>query len=204
MIPFTVDGLIYASSMVMLDAARRKVPVPALARWLLGVGIAANIAANIAHGLGHGRAGAAVAAWPAVALVGSCELLMIIRGARVPAGVTAGAGLSGRPPAADPLLVQAAQLFADDLAAGPFRRCALSARGFMSDSRVRSEHRRTWPASPPDSRPERRSNIHDKWVPGNDKIVQDPPYPRGQWSAGASQLRRGAARAVTFRPRLAR
>jgi hypothetical protein len=27
-----VDGLIYASSMVMLDSARRKVPVPALAR----------------------------------------------------------------------------------------------------------------------------------------------------------------------------
>ena len=195
-----MDGLIYASSMVMLDAARRKVLVPALARWLLGVGIAANIA----HGLGHDCAGAAVAAWPAVALVGSCELLMIIRGARVLAGVTAGAGLFGRPPAADPLLVQAAQLFADDLAAGPFRRCALSARGFVSDSRVRSEHRRTWPASPPDSRPERRSNIHGKWVPGNDKIVQDPPYPRGQWSAGASQLRRGAARAVTFRPRLAR
>lgn len=55
----------------------------------------------------------------AVALVGSCELLMmIIRGARVPAGVTAGAGLPCRPPAADPLQVQAAQLFADDLAAG--------------------------------------------------------------------------------------
>jgi hypothetical protein len=36
LIPLTVDGLIYASSMVMLDCARRKVPVPALARWLLG------------------------------------------------------------------------------------------------------------------------------------------------------------------------
>jgi hypothetical protein len=31
-VPLTVDGLIYASSMVMLDSARRKVPVPALAR----------------------------------------------------------------------------------------------------------------------------------------------------------------------------
>ena len=37
-VPFTVDGLIYASSMVMLDAARRKVQVPPLARWLLGAG----------------------------------------------------------------------------------------------------------------------------------------------------------------------
>jgi hypothetical protein len=30
MVPLTVDGLIYASSMVMLDSARRKAPVPAL------------------------------------------------------------------------------------------------------------------------------------------------------------------------------
>jgi hypothetical protein len=78
LVPLTVDGLIYASSMVMFDCARRKVPVPALARWLLGLGITATLAANVAHGLGHGLTGAAVAAWPAVALVGSCELLMMI------------------------------------------------------------------------------------------------------------------------------
>jgi hypothetical protein len=42
-----------------------------LARWLLGLGIAATLAANVAHGLGYGLIGAAVAAWPAVALVGS-------------------------------------------------------------------------------------------------------------------------------------
>jgi hypothetical protein len=65
-----VDGLIYASSMVMLDSARRKTPVPALARWPLGLGIAATVAANFTHGLGHGLADGAVAAWPAVALVG--------------------------------------------------------------------------------------------------------------------------------------
>jgi hypothetical protein len=78
LVPLTVDGLIYASSMVMLDSARRKAPVPGLARWLLGLGIAATLAANVAHGLGHGLIGAAVAAWPAVALVGSYELLMLI------------------------------------------------------------------------------------------------------------------------------
>jgi hypothetical protein len=54
LIPLTVDGLIYASSMVMLDSARSKAPVPALAGWLLGLGIAATLAANVAHGLGHG------------------------------------------------------------------------------------------------------------------------------------------------------
>src|SRR5215469_3568214 len=68
LIPLTVDGLIWASSMVMLDSARRGVRVPALARWLLGLGIAAILAANVAHGLGHGPIGAAVAAWPTVAL----------------------------------------------------------------------------------------------------------------------------------------
>src|SRR3984957_6796373 len=63
LVPLTVDGLIYASSMVMLDSARRKAPVPALSRWLLGLGIVATLAANVTHGLSHGPAGAAVAAW---------------------------------------------------------------------------------------------------------------------------------------------
>jgi hypothetical protein len=58
--------------------------------------------------------GAAVAAWPAVALVGSYELLMmIIRGAQAePRGTV-------MPPVADadPLQAEAAQAFADDLAA---------------------------------------------------------------------------------------
>jgi hypothetical protein len=40
LVPLTMDGLIYASSMVMLDSARRKVPVPGLVRWLPGPGIA--------------------------------------------------------------------------------------------------------------------------------------------------------------------
>jgi Protein of unknown function (DUF2637) len=61
LVPLTVDGLIHASSMVMLDSARRKAPVPALARWLLGLDIAATLTANVAHGLGHGLIGAG---WP--------------------------------------------------------------------------------------------------------------------------------------------
>jgi hypothetical protein len=109
----TVDGLIYASSMVMLDSARRKMPVPALAQWLLGLGIAATLAANVAHGRGHGPIGAAVAAWPAVALVGSYELLMmVIRSSQVPSASTSGTGRD-----ADPLEEQAAELFAAQLSA---------------------------------------------------------------------------------------
>jgi hypothetical protein len=110
MVPLTVDGLIYASSMVILDSARRSTSVPALARWLLGLGIAGMLAANVAHGLGHGLAGASVAAWPAVALVGSYELLMIvIRSSQVPAASTPRTGRD-----AGPLQEQAAELSAGE------------------------------------------------------------------------------------------
>ena len=54
LVPFTVDGLILAASMLILDANRRHQPVPPLARWCLGAGIVATIGANLAHGLGHG------------------------------------------------------------------------------------------------------------------------------------------------------
>ena len=74
--PATIDGLVYASSMVVLYAARHRLPAPALARWLLGLGIAATLTANMAQGWSHGPTGAAVAAWPAVSLVGSYELLV--------------------------------------------------------------------------------------------------------------------------------
>jgi Protein of unknown function (DUF2637) len=78
LVPFTVDGLILAASMLILDANRRGRPVPALARWCLGAGILATVGANLAHGLGHGPIGALVSAWPALALAGSFELLMTL------------------------------------------------------------------------------------------------------------------------------
>ena len=96
--PATIDGLVYASSMVVLYAARHQLPVPQLARWLLTLGIVATLAANMAQGWSHGPGGMVVAAWPAVSLVGSYELLVwIIRraaaenpGDRVPAAVRPG------------------------------------------------------------------------------------------------------------------
>jgi hypothetical protein len=78
LLPFTVDGLIWAASMVVLDASRRHHPVPRLAAWSLATGILATIGANLAHGLGHGPVGAMVSAWPALALVGAFELLMLL------------------------------------------------------------------------------------------------------------------------------
>src|SRR5258708_32518558 len=47
LMPATVDGLIMAASMTMLDAARRNRRPPALARWTLGLGITASILANV-------------------------------------------------------------------------------------------------------------------------------------------------------------
>jgi hypothetical protein len=117
--PATMDGLVYASSMVVLYAARHRIPVPSLARWLLGLGIAATLTANMAQGWSHGLVGAVVAAWPAASLVGSYELLVwLIRtagtaeyrppaeclddaaacctGARSVVAASTGAGFSGR------------------------------------------------------------------------------------------------------------
>jgi hypothetical protein len=76
-----VDGLIYCASLVLLDSARRGVRPPVIARWLLAAGIGATLFANVAAGLSWGLLGAVVAAWPALALVGSYELLMaLVRG----------------------------------------------------------------------------------------------------------------------------
>jgi len=101
-------GLIWAASMVVLDASRRNQPVPRLAAWSLGTGIMATVGANLAHGIGHGLVGALVSAWPAVALAGAYELLMVLirneqRGAAgqdgmVPSGDTAPALVHAAPP----------------------------------------------------------------------------------------------------------
>ena len=45
LVPLTVDGLIYASSMVMLDSARRKAPVPAQSEpAIFGEGLVLRVA----------------------------------------------------------------------------------------------------------------------------------------------------------------
>ena len=93
--PATIDGLVYASSMVVLYAARHRVPVPSLARWLLGLGIAATLAANMAQGWSHGLVGAVIAAWPGVSLVGSYELLVWLIRMSGTAGLRPSAGHLG-------------------------------------------------------------------------------------------------------------
>jgi Protein of unknown function (DUF2637) len=74
----TIDGLIVAASMVVLDAARHREGAPRLAWWLLGAGIGATLAVNMLAGVPSGWLGAIAAAWPAAAFVGCYELLMML------------------------------------------------------------------------------------------------------------------------------
>jgi hypothetical protein len=103
--PLTIDGLIYAASMVLLDAARRGTKPPTLAYVALGLGVTATLAANVAAGLSYGIVGAVVAAWPAPALVISYELLMLIirRSASAPESLPERAPRSAPDPAPVPL-----------------------------------------------------------------------------------------------------
>ena len=78
LVPLTVDGLILAASMLTLDANRRNGPVPLWPAGAWAQASPATVSANLAHGLGHGPIGALVSAWPALALVGSFELLMTL------------------------------------------------------------------------------------------------------------------------------
>ncbi len=106
--PGTIDGLIYSASMVLLDAARRGVMPPPLARWLLTAGIGATLFANVLAGAAYGLLGAAVAAWPALALVGSYELLMWL----VRHGVAAPSGSPGVVPSSVPTDAESAAIAA--------------------------------------------------------------------------------------------
>ncbi len=120
LLPLSVDGLIVAASLVMLQEARRGHRAPALARLMLGLGVAATVGANVAYGAAFGVTGAVISAWPAVAFIGSAELLMVSirRTQPVPGGAPVPALAPSDVPESDSLQVQAATVFADELAAG--------------------------------------------------------------------------------------
>jgi hypothetical protein len=78
--------------------------------------VMATLAANIAAGIASGPVGAVVAAWPAPALVISYELLMYL----VRSGIPAAPAPAPEPPASlNGRAAEAAELFAEQLAAGP-------------------------------------------------------------------------------------
>jgi hypothetical protein len=127
LLPLSVDGLIVAASLAMLQAARTAAPVW-LARCMLALGVGATVGANVLYGLGFGVLGAVISAWPAVAFIGSAELAigMVRHGAArpVPAVSAAGDGVPAH-------LLEAQETFAGELAAGrlPTIRAIRSALG---------------------------------------------------------------------------
>lgn len=89
LLPFSVDGLILAASLVMLQEARARRPAPALAWVALVLGISATLAANVAYGARYGVAGGIIWSWPALAFIIGTELPMImIRRARAAADLS--------------------------------------------------------------------------------------------------------------------
>ena len=76
LLPLSVDGLILASSLTLLDAARRDVKAPVMAYLMLVLGVGATIAANVEYGMPWGWKSSVVAAWPAVAFIGSVEVAL--------------------------------------------------------------------------------------------------------------------------------
>ncbi len=83
LLPLSVDGLIVAASLVLVHEARNGRPAPALARWMLALGVGATIAGNVLYGVSFGPLGAIVSAWPAVAFIGAAEMALgLVRAAR--------------------------------------------------------------------------------------------------------------------------
>jgi hypothetical protein len=78
LLPFSVDGLLLASSLSLAAGGR-----PWLSRVGLVLGVAATVAANVVFGVQFGAVGALVNAWPAISFVVSSEILVgMMRGTR--------------------------------------------------------------------------------------------------------------------------
>ena len=89
LLPLSVDGLILAASLVLLHEARNDRAAPALARFILWLGIGATIGANLAYGSGYGQLGALISAWPSVAFIGAVEIAMqLVRRSHGPRAAT--------------------------------------------------------------------------------------------------------------------
>ena len=103
LLPVSVDGTVGAASLSMLWAALSGQPAPWIARGMLTLGVLATLAANGGYGAPFGISGELLSGWPAVAFVGSVEMVLVMVRR---AGVTSQA----EPPAALPVLAQTAPL----------------------------------------------------------------------------------------------
>ena len=76
LLPLSIDGTVAAASLVMLRAALGGLPTPALAQFMLGLSVMATLLANVGYGLPFGMTGALISGWPAIAFVGSVEMVI--------------------------------------------------------------------------------------------------------------------------------
>ena len=109
LLPLSIDGTVAAASLAMLRAARAGLGAPRLARFMLGLAVAATLAANLAYGARFGVTGSLLSGWPAVAFIGSAEMALgMVRRARRAAPEIRHAGSDLTPVAQDS--EQAAQI----------------------------------------------------------------------------------------------
>jgi hypothetical protein len=110
LLPVSVDGTVAAASLSMLWAARTGLPTAWISRCMLTLGVGATLAANVAYGAPFGLSGELLSGWPAVAFVGSVEmvLVMVRRARTVPETVTDTNTTVANMNAAVPMLTQTA------------------------------------------------------------------------------------------------
>ena len=73
--PISIDGLLVAGTLAVLDASRRQTGHAGAARITVGLGVAMTMWANIVHGLAFGWTGIILSGWPPVALMAAIEVL---------------------------------------------------------------------------------------------------------------------------------
>jgi hypothetical protein len=86
LLPISIDGLLLAGTLAVLDASRRQTGHAWAARITVGLGVGMTMWANIVHGLAFGWTGIILSGWPPVALMAAIEVLArMVRPAPVPA-----------------------------------------------------------------------------------------------------------------------
>jgi hypothetical protein len=75
LLPISIDGLLLAGTLAVLDASRRQTGHACAARITVGLGVAMTMWANIVHGIGYGWTGVIISGWPPVALAAAIEVL---------------------------------------------------------------------------------------------------------------------------------
>ena len=128
-------GLVLAASLVLLHEARNGRDAPALARFMLWLGIGAMIGANVAYGARYGLLGALISAWPAVAFIGTVEIAMqLVRRSHGPRAATSAPNVPDVP--GDVEQAVRAACAASVAAGAPLSQRAMAERFGLSSRRV--------------------------------------------------------------------